>query len=88
MKNAFGIAPQAKPSAAAMMLDAAHGLNDAAMLDCIRVMLDRIDAERLDRFANELGRAAHMKARQSLTKRAVKGGGSGESCAVAREGDT
>ncbi len=93
MKNAFGIAPKPRPSAFAMMLDAARGLDDNALLGCIRVMLDQVGTEALVKFANETWCTAHDRvraentgARHSLTKRAAEGGGVAP-CAVAREGE-
>ena len=59
-----GHAPR-PPSNAEKLLQAAHGLSDAALIDCFRVMLDRYDADTLDQFANELGQVAHEKNRRN-----------------------
>ena len=59
-----GHAPR-PPSNAEKLLQAAHGLSDAALIDCFRVMLDRYDAVALEQLGNEIGRISHEKNRRN-----------------------
>lgn len=68
--NVFGIEPRATQSKTVMAIDALFGLTPAAKLDIIRVALDEYDAETLDAFANEIGRIAHEKHRNTMTAQA------------------
>ena len=62
MKNAFGITTPKPP--VAMALDALHGMDKAARLDVMRVVLSEYDAATLESLSNEIGRIAHEKGRE------------------------
>ena len=47
-----------------VVLQAAGGLSDDALMDCLRVLLDRYDAVALEQLGNEIGRIAHEKSRE------------------------